>query len=72
MPHTHPDDEPDRRELALELFQELDSEPQRFPLKATIRDDPEQVGRAIREFLKVDDESQQRAEGSSSRHLRRI
>src|SRR5271166_1220482 len=27
----------DRRELALELFQELDNEPQRFPLKATIR-----------------------------------
>src|SRR5271167_3242311 len=51
----------DRRELALELFQELDSEAQRFPLKATIRDDPEQVGRAIREFLKVDIESQQRA-----------
>jgi Zn-dependent peptidase ImmA (M78 family) len=51
----------DRRELALELFQELDSEPQRFPLKATIRDDPEQVGRSIREFLKVDSESQQRA-----------
>jgi Zn-dependent peptidase ImmA (M78 family) len=51
----------DRRELALELFQELDSEPQRFPLKATIGDDPEQVGRAVREFLKVDSESQQRA-----------
>jgi Zn-dependent peptidase ImmA (M78 family) len=51
----------DRRELALELFQELDSEPQRFPLKASIRDDPEQVGRAIRAFLKVDTESQQRA-----------
>lgn len=51
----------DRRELALELFQEIDSKPQRFPLNATIRDDPEQVGRAIREFLKVDNESQQRA-----------
>jgi Zn-dependent peptidase ImmA (M78 family)/DNA-binding XRE family transcriptional regulator len=51
----------DRRELALELLQQLDSEPERFPLKATIRDDPEQVGRAIREFLKVDTESQKRA-----------
>jgi Zn-dependent peptidase ImmA (M78 family) len=51
----------DRRELALELSQELDSEPQEFPLKATIQDDPEQVGRAIREFLKVGIESQQRA-----------
>lgn len=51
----------DRRELALELFEELNSEPQRFPLKATVGDDPENVGRVIREFLKVDSESQKRA-----------
>jgi Zn-dependent peptidase ImmA (M78 family) len=51
----------DRRELALELFQEINSQPRRFPLKATLRDDPEEVGRAIREFLEVDSESQKRA-----------
>ena len=51
----------ERRELALELFEEINSEPQRFSLKATIRDDPEKVGRAIREFLKVDDDSQKQA-----------
>src|ERR1700730_10360537 len=51
----------ERRELALELFEEINSEPQRFTLKATVRDDPEKVGRAIREFLKVDDDSQKQA-----------
>lgn len=51
----------ERRELALELFEEINSEPQRFTLKATIRDDPEKVGRAIREFLKVDDDGQKQA-----------
>src|SRR5262249_22937898 len=51
----------DRRELALELFQELNSESRRFPLKATLRDDPEEVGSAIRKFLEVDAESQRRA-----------
>lgn len=51
----------ERRELALELFEEINSEPQRFSLKATVRDDPEKVGRAIREFLKVDDDSQKQA-----------
>jgi Zn-dependent peptidase ImmA (M78 family)/DNA-binding XRE family transcriptional regulator len=51
----------DRRELALELFQEMNSAPRRFPLTATLRDDPEEVGRAIRQFLDVDSESQKRA-----------
>ncbi len=51
----------DRRELALELFQELNSEPRRFALTATLRDDPEKVGRAIREYLKIDAETQRRA-----------
>lgn len=51
----------DRRELALELFQEIKSEPHRFPLSATIWDDPEKVGSAIREFLAVDTEGQKRA-----------
>ena len=51
----------ERRELALELYEELKSKPQLFPLKATLRDDPEKIGQAIRDFLKVDDESQKRA-----------
>jgi len=51
----------ERRELALELFEEINSEPQHFTLKATIRDDPEKVGRAIREFLKVDEDDQKQA-----------
>jgi Zn-dependent peptidase ImmA (M78 family) len=51
----------DRRELALELFQELGAKPQRFPLRATLRDDPEKVGRALRDFLKIDPETQKRA-----------
>lgn len=51
----------DRRELALELFQEMNTEPRRFPLKATLRDDPEELSSTIREFLEVDSESQSRA-----------
>lgn len=51
----------DRRELALELSDELNTKPQPFPLRASTKDDPEKVGRAIRDFLKVDDESQRRA-----------
>jgi Zn-dependent peptidase ImmA (M78 family) len=51
----------DRRELALELFQEMNSAPRPFPLAASVREDPEEVGRAIRQFLEVDGESQRRA-----------
>jgi Zn-dependent peptidase ImmA (M78 family) len=51
----------DRRELALELFQEMNSAPRRFPLTASLRDDPEEVGRALREFLEVDAASQRQA-----------
>jgi Zn-dependent peptidase ImmA (M78 family) len=51
----------ERRELALELFQELSSEPRRFPLRAKLDDDPEKVGLAIRTFLDTDVESQRRA-----------
>jgi Zn-dependent peptidase ImmA (M78 family) len=51
----------DRRELALELFDQLNSAPRHFPLKARLQDDPERVGRAVREFLNVDAESQRRA-----------
>lgn len=51
----------ERRELALELYEELRSAPEPFPLKATIRDDPEKIGQAIRDFLDVDEESQKLA-----------
>lgn len=51
----------ERRELALELYDELRGKPEPFPLKATIADNPEAVGQAIRELLNVDSDGQQRA-----------
>ena len=51
----------ERRELALELYDELRSQPEHFPIKATIKDDPEKIGQAIRAFLQVDDAGQRRA-----------
>lgn len=51
----------ERRELALELFQEIGGTPRPFPLRASVGDDPEKVAGTIREFLKVDAESQRRA-----------
>jgi Zn-dependent peptidase ImmA (M78 family) len=51
----------ERRELALELYDDQRREPTPFPLKATLRDDPETVGRTIRDFLAIDDESQKKA-----------
>lgn len=51
----------ERRELALELHDDIGIKPKPFPLKATLNDDPEALGQTIREFLNVDDESQRRA-----------
>lgn len=51
----------ERRELALELYDDLRSQPETFPLKATIKDDPEEIGQALREFLNIDDDSQKKA-----------
>ncbi len=49
-----------RRELALELYRELeDEDPPKFPLRARLSDDPEQVGLRIREHLAVTTEKQQ-------------
>lgn len=48
----------ERRELALELAQDLGEPPQRLPLRANLNDDPEAVGRAIRAFLDVDEKKQ--------------
>ncbi|WP_197486940.1 ImmA/IrrE family metallo-endopeptidase, partial [Rhizobium bangladeshense] len=43
-----------RRELALELFQDADEEPGVFNLTPSIKDNPETVGAFIRKALKVD------------------
>lgn len=51
----------DRRDLALELYNDQRHEPTPFPLKANVRDDPEAVGEAIRDFLDVDEDSQKKA-----------
>lgn len=51
----------ERREVALELHDDLRTQPEAFPLKATIKDDPEKIGQAVRDFLNVDDESQKKA-----------
>ena len=51
----------ERRELALELYDDLRSSPEPFSVKATIRDDPERVGEALRELLGVTDDNQRQA-----------
>lgn len=51
----------ERREMALELFQESKTKPAAFPLTASLNDNPERVGDQIREFLKIDIEGQTRA-----------
>jgi Zn-dependent peptidase ImmA (M78 family)/DNA-binding XRE family transcriptional regulator len=51
----------ERREVALELYEEQRVEPRPFPLRATIKDKPEAVAQAIRAFLDVNDESQRQA-----------
>ncbi len=50
-----------RRELALELFQDLNTRPEPIALRATLDDNPEELGRSIRTFLRVDDQAQKRA-----------
>ena len=51
----------ERREVALELQDDLREEPRGFPLKAKLGDDAEAFGIAIRTFLGVDDEAQKKA-----------
>ena len=51
----------ERRELALELQEELGELAAPFPLRATLTTNPEELGRSIREFLGVDGEQQKRA-----------
>jgi Zn-dependent peptidase ImmA (M78 family)/DNA-binding XRE family transcriptional regulator len=61
----------ERREVALELCEELRTKPEPFPLKVTIHDDPEEVGQALRDLLEVDDESQRRGAKSAFDFWRR-
>jgi Zn-dependent peptidase ImmA (M78 family) len=51
----------EHRELALEIFEDLRSQPKAFSLNVTLNDSPEKVGQAIRDTLGVDDESQRRS-----------
>lgn len=51
----------ERREVALELAEDLGEPPQHESLRVTLGDDPETVGRAIRSFLNVDERAQQGA-----------
>jgi Zn-dependent peptidase ImmA (M78 family) len=43
----------ERREIALDLFERLDSEPAQFEMTASLRDDPERVAEEIRARLKI-------------------
>jgi Zn-dependent peptidase ImmA (M78 family)/DNA-binding XRE family transcriptional regulator len=51
----------ERRELALELAQDLREPPQRLRLQVALDDDPEAVGQAIRALLDVDEQNQRKA-----------
>jgi Zn-dependent peptidase ImmA (M78 family)/DNA-binding XRE family transcriptional regulator len=51
----------ERRELALELHDDLGTQPKPFPLSATLDDDPEELGQAIRRFLNINEQSQRKA-----------
>lgn len=51
----------ERREAALELQDDLRVSPEPFPLKASLRDNPEAVGQAIRDFLHIDTDGQKKA-----------
>lgn len=55
----------ERRELALELHDDLGETPRVFPLKAKLGDDPEAFGMAIREFLGIDEQAQKKAARAS-------
>ena len=52
-----------RRQVALNLIEDLYGEPPRFKHEISITDDPETVGSQIRNILKVDSEKQKKASG---------
>ncbi|MFC1679817.1 ImmA/IrrE family metallo-endopeptidase [Elusimicrobiota bacterium] len=47
-----------RREVAIELLAELEEEPQHLPFEIGIRDNPEEVGRRIRQLLGINAKKQ--------------
>jgi transcriptional regulator with XRE-family HTH domain len=47
-----------RRQVALDLYRELEGEPPEFTLTAALNDDPEAVGQRVRDFLGVAYEAQ--------------
>lgn len=51
----------ERREVALDLYDDLRATPESFPVRASLKDDPEKVGEAVRAFFGVEDEDQRRA-----------
>jgi Zn-dependent peptidase ImmA (M78 family)/DNA-binding XRE family transcriptional regulator len=51
----------ERRELALELHEDLDEPVKPFRLKASLADEPESVGKDVRTFLGVNDADQRKA-----------
>ncbi len=52
-----------RRQVALNLIEDLYGEPPRFKHEISITDDPELVGSQIRDILKVDSEKQKKVSG---------
>ena len=51
----------ERREVALDLYDDLRTKPESFPVRASLKDNPETVGEAVRAFLGVEDDDQRRA-----------
>jgi len=51
----------ERRELALELLQDMGEKPLDLPLKVAIDDNPAAIGQAIRDFLEIDQTTQQKS-----------
>jgi Zn-dependent peptidase ImmA (M78 family) len=57
----HISDAHQRRELALELHDDLGEPVRPFPLRATLNDSPEAVGEEVRKFFGVTDDDQRKA-----------
>jgi Zn-dependent peptidase ImmA (M78 family) len=61
----------ERRELALELSEDLRERPAELRIRASLDETPEEVGRRVREFLGVNEDSQRRAAGQAFDYWRR-
>lgn len=51
----------ERRELALELYEDMREEAAAFPLRATLSDNPEDIAKVLRTLLGIKDDEQKRA-----------